>query len=150
MAVEIFTKSQFEAALPTDKTTHQPLWVALGLIKGEHTYKININQFCAIEIRSSVHANGLSAPTGADSIRAWLVGADGKPVGSKVQSYVMRTRGWELRMVEMLRKLYKMGNRVTMCPRCSKLVQIFKVKKEGPKKGSLFTKCECPNSFSWI
>lgn len=149
MAVEIFTKQQFEQALPTHRDTGSPLWTNVGLKKGEHTYRIPVNSTCSIEIRS-VHANGFSAPTGADSIRAWLVDAEGNPVGSKVQSYVTRTAGWHFRLVDMLRKLYKMGSRVVMCPQCSKLVQVFKVKKEGPTKGALFTKCDCSGSFKWL
>ena len=150
MSVEIFTKAQFEQALPVDRNTGEALWVSTGLHLGEYTYKIKVNETCSIEVRSSIHANGTSAPTGEDSIRARLVGPNGELAGSKVQSYVTRTTGWNVRMVEMLRKLYSMGRHVVMCPQCNKLVQILKVKKEGPNKGKLFKKCECPNSFKWV
>lgn len=150
MSVEIFTRQQFERALPVNKTTGEALWVATGLQKGEYTYKIPVNNSCSIEVRSSVHADGFSAPTGDDSIRAWLVGVDGQPVGSKVQAYVTRTSGWDTRMVNMLRRLFTMGLQVTKCPQCNKVAQVFKVKKEGPNKGKLFTKCDCPNSFKWL
>ena len=150
MPVEIFTKQQFEAFLPVNKVTGALLWVETGLKKGEYTYKIPVTDVCSIEVRSSVRSNGRSADTGEDSIRAWLVGPDSTPVGSKVQAYVNRVTGWQVRMVDMLRKLYKMGCHVTVCPRCSKVKQIFKVKKKGPTKGNLFVKCECPGSFKWI
>ena len=150
MSVEIFTKQQFESALPVNKNTGVALWVSAGLQLGEHTYKIPVTPSCSIEIRSSVHANGTSAPTGKDSIRAYLLGPDGKPAGSKVQSYVTRTAGWNARLVDMLRKLYVMGRHVVMCPKCNELVQIFKVKKDGPTKGKLFVKCKCAGSFTWI
>lgn len=150
MSVEIFTKQRFEQSLPVNKTTGTALWVSAGLQLGEYTYKIPVNDVCSIEVRSSVRSNGVSASTGKDSIRAWLVGPDGKPVGSKVQSYVTRTAGWDTRMVDMLRKLYVMGRLVVKCHRCTKVVQILKVKKEGPNKGALFTKCDCPNSFKWV
>lgn len=126
------------------------MWAASGLVKGEHTYTIPVSELCSIQIRSSVHSNGRSAGTGQDSIRAWLVGTEGTPLGSKVQAYVTRTVGWHVRMVDMLRKLYLMGLTIKTCTRCGQVTQIYKVKKEGPTKGKLFIKCSCPGSFKWI
>lgn len=150
MPVDIFTKDQFEAALPVNKNTGAVLWTAMGMQLGEYTYRIAVNPVCSIEIRSSIHSNGRSAQTGKDSIRAWLVDAEGKPVGSKVQSYVTRVSGWEQRLVDMLRKLYVMGQHVVMCNTCSTLVGIYKVKKDGENKGKLFVKCKCSSSFKWV
>ena len=71
MSVEIFTRQQFEESLPVNKTTGSALWISTGFQFGEYTYKIPVNSTCSIEVRSSVHANNTSAPTGRDSIRAW-------------------------------------------------------------------------------
>lgn len=150
MAVETFSKADFEAALPVAKKDGSKLWVSTGLLQGEHTYSIPVNDSCAITIRSSVKSSGYSAECGKDSIRAWLSDSEGRPVGSKVQSHVTRTSGWDSRMVTMLRKLYSMGQHVNYCSGCKELVKIFKVKKEGANKGRLFTKCDCPDSFTWI
>lgn len=149
MATEIFTKSEFEKALPRNSQNVE-VWESTGLQTGEYTYSIRINDSCAISIRSSVRANGHCADTGKDSIRAWLVGNDDKPVGSKVQSYVTRVSGWDARMVDMLRKLYLMGRNVKKCSGCGSVTKIFKVKKDGPNKGRLFTKCDCDGSFRWV
>lgn len=150
MSVQIFTVQEFERALPVNKNTGEQMWQSSGIVAGEYSYTIPVSNECSIEIRSSVRANGYSASTGKDSIRAWLVSSDGEPAGSKVQSYVTRVRGWEDRLTDMLRKLYKIGRAVKTCQTCGTLIKVFKVKKDGPNKGKLFTKCMCANSFKYI
>lgn len=151
MAVEIFTADEFESALPVHKETGEQLWESAGIIQGEYTYRIFISPAVFIQIRSSIKENGFSADTGKDSIRAWLTDTDGAPLGSKVQSWVTRTRGWEIRMVEMLRELWGRAKKAGYCPKCKRPRSVFKVKKNGANKGRLFCKCvNCNNNFEWL
>ena len=71
--VEVFTREQFEAALPVHKDTGKPVWEYVGLNAGEHTYAIPVTGTNKrITIRSSVKGNGISASSGNDSIRLWV------------------------------------------------------------------------------
>jgi hypothetical protein len=148
MAVEIFTKEQFEQqALPKAKGTNKPLWESLGLIEGEYTYLVKVHGVdnIGIEVRSSVHSNGISAERGKDSIRCWIVDVvTKKPWGSKIGRWTTRITGWGERTLEVIRTLYSMALKITTCPHCkSERLKVFKVKKEGPNKGKLFL--SCPN-----
>lgn len=145
MAVEIFSKTEFENALPKSKTTGQPLWTHKGLVQGEHAYAIDVqNPRVQIIVRSSVHANGLSANTGEDSIRAWLIDPSGRPLGAKIQKYVTRVAGWQGRMIDMLRKLAKLAKKIRQCPRCTNSLGIVKIKK-GTNAGKLALTCSAKN-----
>lgn len=149
MSVEIFSKEQFEAALPNTVS-----WKCLGLKDGEFAYKMQINDDIFIQIRSSVKANGFSADTGQDSIRAWLVDNNGKPLGSKVLKWTQRIPGWEERMLDVLRILWKRAQWAGYCPDCKIPMGVFKSKtKKNPNR--LFKKCtneNCKhdrNHFEW-
>lgn len=146
MPVEIFTQAEFESkALPTSKTSGEKLWKYAGLQNGEHTYLVPVSgvENIAIEVRSSVHSNGVSAETGADSIRCWIVDTlSGKPWGSKVSRWTTRLPGWGERTLNVIRELYRMAQHITNCPKCGKgRLKVFKVKKEGPNKGKVFLSC---------
>jgi len=151
MATEVFSINKFENALPRHKVTGETLWVALGMVSGEYTYRVRVSDLVNIEIRSSVGFNGYARSTGEDSIRAWLVDPKGNPLGSKVQSYVTRVKGWDVRLITMLRELVRRGRQVTPCPVCGKTMGIYKVKKDGPTKGKLFVRCtdDC-KQFRWV
>ena len=115
MAVERFTKQEFEDALPLHKETGAKLWEYKGVDNGEAVYIMRVGKMggkdIVISIRSSVGHNGVSKDTGEDSIRAWASYEDGKPVpGSKIQNYVQRLPGWDIRLKDMLRKLYFQKN----------------------------------------
>lgn len=143
--IDIFNKQQFESALPKN------LWSYQGLSEGEHTYRMSVTEDIFIIIRSSVKSNGWSADTGQDSIRAWLVGEDNKPLGSKVSEWVTRLPGWQDRLIVTLRTLWKMGKKANHCSKCHSVRGVFKVKKEGPNKGKLFAKCtKCGSDFQWL
>ena len=144
MATEKFTKEQFEKVLPKD------LWKGLGAVDGEYLYAMSPTPEIRIYIRSSIRPDGIAADTGKDSIRAWLSSADGTPLGSKTQAYVTRIPGWETRLIEMLRKLWKNSKKIEQCS-CGRLMGVFKVKKRGPNHGRQFTKClSCNSGFRWI
>jgi hypothetical protein len=151
MSTVRFSKDQFEGVLPKHKDTGVELWDYVGFNYGEHCYRMTINQDIAIQIRSSVNGNGLAAETGENSIRAWLIDSDGKPLGSKVQAYVTRRPGWEKRLVDMLRELWKRAQQAGYCSKCKKPRGVFKVKKSGRNKGKLFAKCfPCDDGFEWL
>jgi hypothetical protein len=146
--IETFTTTEFTAAaLPTSKTTGQPLWKALGLVDGEYCYSVKIDDVSEIVVRSSIGRDGISAPTGKDSIRCFLVDNAGEPLGSKVSRWTTRLPGWGERTLENIRILWRMrkaaGNNKDGTPR-----PILKVKKEGPNKGRFFTKGDA--GFIWL
>ena len=151
MATEVFPLSKFEAALPHHKVTGEALCVGLGLVDGEYAYVLRVSDHVNIEIRSSVGANGYAHSTGEDSIRSWLVDREGRPIGSKIQSYVTRVPGWGDRLIKVLRELVRRGRQVEQCPVCGKTMGIYKVKKAGPTKGKLFVRCtdDC-KQFRWV
>jgi hypothetical protein len=145
---EQFTKEQFEAALPINKTNGRQLWLYKGFIDGEHVYSVPIDSVSVISIRSSINESGRAAGTGKDSIRCFLLDNQGNPLGSKVSKWVTRVPGWGERMKESIRILWKMrkaaGNNGDGSPR-----KIFKVKKEGVNKGRFFTKDDY-GYFAWL
>lgn len=144
MSVEIFSKSDFEKALPEGH------WAYSGLINNEHTYLIRITDDIFITIRSSVDGSGYSADTGEDSIRAWLVDKNGSPLGSKTQKYVTRVKGWEIRLIDILRKLWMLVQESGYCENCKIPLFIFKSKTKN-NRGKYFCKCsKCGKGFRWL
>ena len=77
MTTDVFSKAEFEDALPIDKDTNKPLWKELGFNKGEYVYLVTVdndnNNRTGVLVRSSVKANGFSAASGEDSIRLYLM-----------------------------------------------------------------------------
>ena len=148
--IDVFSVSEFEAALPVHKQTGEKLWKPVGFVDGEYAYKIQITPDVFISIRSSIKEDGLSAGTGQDSIRAWLTGADGKPLGSKVQKWVTREPGWQDRLVDMLRELWDRARKAGYCKKCKTPNGVYRVK-QGKNKGRLFKKCpNCGGGFEWM
>lgn len=161
MAVCTFTREQFESALPKDKTTGRVLWSYVGVVDGEHVYRVQAENHCFIIIRSSVHESDHSAGTGEDSIRCWLVDYNLHPVAPKVARWITRVPGWEARMTETLRYLYKLSVCLHVCRGCNKLKSAKRVGKAGPNKGRVFQSCStkhqsaedaarCSGSFEWL
>lgn len=159
MPVDHFTKQQFEDALPRHKQTGRQLCKCAGLIDGEYVYQMPVggeDSKIIIEIRSSVGADGMSADSGDNSIRAYLIWYNPKtrrwePLGSKVQKYVTRQPGWQERLVVMLRTLYGWRLDAGNCNKCGMPLHIFKVSKAGPNQGRVYAKCMShTNYFKWI
>ena len=148
--IDTFTKAEFENALPIHRTTGKKLWVSKGIRNGEEVYTLPIDDKTAIEIRSSVKSDGVCASTGKDSIRMWLTDTSGAPLGSKVNRYTTRVPGWEGRMTETLRTLYKWRKKAGNCPMCGEPKKVFLVKKEGPNKGRVFSQCPDHKNFTWL
>lgn len=147
MAIERFTKEQFEGALP------KGYWTELGMLDGEYSYVVKVSPIVNIMVRSSIHYDGLAADTGKDSIRCWLVNENSEPIGNKLQSYVTRVKGWQTRLLDELRELWRMGSKASKpCVVCGSRLGVFTVKKDGPNKGRKFLKCQNTScgDFSWL
>lgn len=147
--VDTFTREEFEIALPKGKDGGQ-LWESAGLLDGEYCYTVQVSPHCHIFVRSSIDKDGFSAPSGEDSIRCWLVGADKKtPVGGKLSRWTTRQPGWEKRLLEILRRMYRLGRYVRPCDCGNGMRVIRKVKKPGPNQGRLFVACTGCGYFDW-
>lgn len=143
--IDRFTKERFEEVLP------KSLWVGHGLVAGEYQYAIPVpgpQSLVQITIRSSVREDGLAATAGADSIRCWLTDKNGRPLANKTKAYVSRVPGWEERMLETLRELWRKGKRIQIC--CNSPMGELTVKGNGPNKGRKFRKCRECNKFEWV
>lgn len=165
MTVEIFTKEQFETALPVHKTTGAPLWSCMGFVRGEWQYLIHIDAETGIIVRSSVERNGQSSDTGQGSIRAWLVRYWGEflpgqemaewgeqPLGSKIVRWTTRQPGWAQRLDLVIRQLWKLRTIAGNCEHCGDPKRINKVKKPGTNQGRLFATCnqQACDVFMWL
>ena len=144
MRVESFTREEFESKLPQIEWKH-------SFIQNEHCYIIKITADIFIMVRSSIGSDGMSAGTGQDSIRAWLVDSELNPLGSKVSKWTTRRPGWDERMIEVLRKLWSLAQFAGYCPDCRIPRGVWKVKKAGKNKGRIFSKCrQCDNHFEFM
>lgn len=138
MTVCTFTVPEFEAALPHGKQDGRPLCQSLGCLRGEHSWLMKIDDQTAILIRSSIGPSGFSRSAGEDSIRAWLVETpDLRPLGSKVQRWVTRQPGWEVRLVEMLRTLWAWRRDSGNCLECGQPNLVFR----NHNSKEIFTRC---------
>ena len=156
MATEIFSKNEFEAALPTHKLTNAALWQSKGLVDGEYVYYVPVNENAGIMIRSSIGASGYAASTGEDSIRLWLSGpdnGDSRAKSCKLDTYTKRTKNWRTTMLDKLRNLYQIGKFVRPC-KCGGMVRVSRSSKDNEHKGYLFASCSnhgCHDTrFAWI
>jgi ssDNA-binding Zn-finger/Zn-ribbon topoisomerase 1 len=119
--IDRFTKREFEDALPKDKDSGENLWEYFRFDKGEHTYIVPVNENVAVMIRSSVNMDGVAAESGADSIRLYLMDVESEqPLAKKVDAWTQRTVGWQDRMIDKIRTLYKKGLQMVTCPKCGK------------------------------
>jgi hypothetical protein len=169
MTVDIFTKEEFEAALPTNKSKKNTrMWKCLGLVDGEYTYIIPIQKKSNdiklhIVIRSSVGKDGKSASAGEDSIRVYLMAkpmirkhinpkfwiAFGK---AKKVFWITRVPGWEGRLMDHLREVYVIGKAVrkTVCPDCGKAMPVC-ISKSEKNKGRRYQTCfDGCGYFRWL
>ena len=89
MTIDTFTNFQFNDAIPKHNKTGEPMCNHVGVIAGEHCWRMHVKKDVYVLIRSSIDKSGMSAASGEDSIRAYLVDWELKPLGSKVQKFVM-------------------------------------------------------------
>lgn len=148
--IDRFTKERFEKALPCLKGTKQPLWLSEGIRSGEYGYLIPVKPGVVILVRSTIDSTGVAANSGEDSIRCWLADSGGVSLGSKDVRWISRVNGWDRRMTETLRKLWRVGHRLEACPTCGKMMGAFKAK-TGHNVGKWFMKCmPCDRFARWL
>ena len=148
--IDRFTKEEFEASLPVHPVTREVRWTYAGFNGGEHVYRVKIDSRVFVEVRSSVGEDGISAGTGEDSIRAWLVREDGSPLGSKVSRWTTRQPGWQERLRGVLNTLRDWRKSAGDCPVCGNPKKVFKVKAAtSHNKGRVFACCSDHERVSW-
>ena len=121
-----FDRETFEKALPVKRVAslspmvpapiETKLWKPLGIVQGEYAYLVPVREPFSIMVRSSVRPDGVSAATGKDSIRCWIVNGNIQPWGSRIGRYITRVPGWEHRLIDTLRALWKMILLIDRCP----------------------------------
>jgi hypothetical protein len=144
--IDQFNKEDFETYLQDNYSPINPL----GLVDGEETYEILLDNQTSVTIRSSIKADGLSADVGKDSIRCWLMNGD-KPLGSKVSKWTTRQPGWQERLTGNIDQLVSWRALAGDCKECDKPKGIFKAKTE-KNKGRPFARCNNKKhkSFVWL
>lgn len=151
MAIDRFTKQQFEAALPSN-------FISGGLVNGEYTYIVPVTDFSRIQVRSSVDASGRAADTGEDSIRLWLqirrADQTWRPFTKKTDAYTTRVSGWDVRMgqkiAELAARAALIRRPVSACPDCGE-IKVAWVTGKGKNKGRPACKCiACDSGFEWL
>ena len=157
MSVERFDLTDFEKVL---EKAFSPYGIPLSemdrkIVGGEFRYHVAVKdvsihtQVC-LAINSSIGLDGVSDPTGENSIRIWITDQTGQPLGNKVGKWITRVSGWEDRMAEKLDTVIQMAQSINYCSKCHTVERVFVVKKNTPNKGRIFIKCDCPNSFAWL
>ena len=101
-----------------------------GLIPGE----------VSVKVYSSIDPiTGVCRESGDDSIRLVMVGHKGKPLG-KIDNYTTRIAGWEERLKNKFRIMWKIAQTLPRCPKCHHVVG-WNVCKSGQNKGRMFARC---------
>lgn len=129
MPTERFTRQEFEEALHAAREWKNV--TPQGLKQGEYSYALDFGSpHTLLELRSSIDATGIARDTGDDSIRAWMISKDGKPLGGKVQNYVTRQKNWRTNMANMLNQLVRLAAWIQPCPQCDTLMRLALRKKD--------------------
>lgn len=149
--IDRFDRARFESVLPKDRRNGLPLWSRAGFVNGEHCYCVHVKPGVLIYIRSTLRIDNLAADTAKDSIRCWLASnPSGTPLGSKDQRWIARTNGWDRRLTETLRKLWRFGRQLEPCNRCGGATLALKTR-GGENAGRWFRKCSnCEAFLGWM
>jgi hypothetical protein len=135
--VDTFTRTEFEAALPAGR------WMHAGIILGEHCYMVRVTGYIRIMIRSSIAEDGISRGSGEDSIRLMLIDIEGQPVAPKFKRWTTRVPGWQERMLEHLRFMWRVAQRIGHCEHCNSPRKMFRVLTNAKgNRGRYFLKCD--------
>lgn len=143
MATEKFSLEQFKAALPEGS-------IDTGIFRGEHVFRVPVDDKTVILVRSSIGDSGYADNTGEDSIRITLVDSfDLRTIAPKIDAYTTRVAGWEQRMnlkINMLKDYRKQSGN---CPKCGDPLRIGRGSRPGKFFGKLFASCSdwSHNSF---
>lgn len=124
MSTEIFTKEEFEAALPPQAVCY---WFDITAEFTEYSYAIPVLPegvdpkqgteivICSSIVRGQTHCGG----TGENSIRVWIRDQTTmRPCAAKTQRWIARTKNWRANLLRVLRELYKIGLCLGPCPTC--------------------------------
>jgi len=150
MSIDVFDTKRFEAALPKDKNGNN-LWNYAGFEDNERMYVVYAGPFARVVVRSSIDESGFAAESGQDSIRLWLeilTDSGTCQAVKKLDAWTTRVPGWEGRMIEKMRQLYRYGIKVK---RELPHGQQFWFVKKGPNEGRPCSKNINKNSgFTWM
>jgi hypothetical protein len=129
MAIERFSREQFEAALPVRESTGDALWYSLGVVHREYTYAVCPSKYARIIVRSSITWDGVAEAVGQNSIRMYLEAAvpvlardkttevtSWQPVQAGPDAYTTRQKGWEERLRDKLRVMWQIGSQFKVSP----------------------------------
>ncbi len=133
MAVELFTRQEFERALPGARL--------VGCHGHEYVYAVGTSHpRVSIRVHSSVNVRtGRADGTGENSIRMYLYLEDaGRSLGKDGTEYTTRVKGWQARLGD---KIAALRARVRKCPECGGVGIVRAVRKEGPNRGRRFWSC---------
>ena len=151
MPIDRFDTQRFEAALPRSKSSGETIWQFSGMKDGERIYHVYAGPFARVAIRSSIDNSGYAADTGEDSIRLWLevmTDAGTYQAVKKLDSWTTRVNGWEDRMVDKMRELYRYGIKVK---RTVPTGNQFWFVKAGPNEGRPCSKnIKAKKNFTWM
>ncbi len=174
MPVDHFTREQFEAVLPRHKLNGAALHQPPTLENGQWVYTFPVGSTypgaangVGLRLYSGIGSDGNSAACGKDSIRVIVVRlSDGRCYGSKLQRWVTRQRGWEGRLVVLLRAMWRMALKAGPCldvveghgkavirtgTPCGGFWGVYRCRKPGANKGRLFRKCDgACGGFEWL
>jgi hypothetical protein len=134
--VETFSVTDFEAAL------HDafPRARCLGLRQKEYVWVVPVvaDATVGVIVRSSIREDGVSAPAGADSIRAWIGRIpDGEPWAPKLDArWVTRRAGWGGRLHRTIADLVVLAGAIRPCPACGAWMKL------GREDGKLQLRCD--------
>lgn len=111
MPVERFSKDDFEKALKSVREE----WFS-NFTNGEWRYHTHFGENGTVFVNSSVGVDGYAKSVGEDSIRVW-VQYSGKAL-KKSQRWVTRVPGWQDRLVNMIKKAFKIITDMDYSPKC--------------------------------
>jgi hypothetical protein len=134
--IETFTVAEFESAL----RENFPAARHLGMRQGEYVWAIPVvlDETIGVIVRSSIRADGTSAPAGADSIRAWIGSIpDGKPWAPRADTrWTTRRPGWQRRLRKVIEELLALVRHIRQCPTCGAWMKL------GRRNGALQLLCD--------
>lgn len=154
MATIRFTAEEFEGVLKNVCDEYSLTFVKDGYRGNELRYHVLVKtlgsvQVC-VDVNSTIGRDGFADPAGEDSIRMWVTDSDGNPLGNKVGKWTTRQAGWEDRVTDKLGLTIEMADAIEICQKCNTMEKVFVVKKDGPNKGRVFIRCNCPKRFVWL
>ena len=146
-----FTKAEFDAAIPDQ-------FEYAGSEYNEHIWLGIVNGNAQVLVRSSISTMSDKADgTGENSIRTYIqvFREDGTfQTLKRKYSYITRLPNWETRLIEQLRKDWKLAvsckKRIPFCSKCNK-AKIAWIAKSGTNEGRVCCRCfDCDYGFEVI